>query len=191
MKFLKYWPVLVTLINRLLKPKCMLKLFFYISRCNMIFLLLFLERFGRMHKNKIFFIIIFLMSWWKLDILMPDLYLYNIKIQTDIDQNEVKTLQKNHRFFWNTFWRIVLFFFGLGPPDPCGWAGPNKPGQVTGPNQRPDWLLNASVREQFTHACYSHKVIKLQLHSICAIINERKRNEKLTWFTTAAGRNLS
>jgi len=30
---------------------------------------------------------------------MPDLYLYSIKIQTDINQNAVKTLQKNHRFF--------------------------------------------------------------------------------------------
>jgi hypothetical protein len=117
------------------------------------------------------------------------LYLYSIKIQTDIDQNAVKTLQKNHGYFWNTFWRI--FFWGWAQPGPCGWAGPSKPGRVTGPSQWSDWLLNASVCEQFTHACYSHKVIKLQLHNICAIINGRKRNEKLTWFTAAAGRNLS
>ena len=101
-----------------IKAKMYAKTFFFISRCNMIFLLLFLERFGRMHKNKIFFIIIFLMSWWKPDILMPDLYLYNIKIQTDIDQNEVKTLQKNHRFFWNIFEE----FFLAGPM----WLGWNQ-----------------------------------------------------------------
>jgi hypothetical protein len=47
------------------------------------------------------------------------------------------------------------------------------------------------VREQFTHACYSQDVIKLYLYSVCAIINGRRRNEKLTWFTAAAGWNSS
>jgi len=70
-------------------------------------------------------------------------------------------------------------------------AGPHKPGQVNGLNQWLDWLLNGSVREQFTHACYSHNVIKLHLHSVCAIINGRRKNEKLTWLTTIAGGNPS
>jgi hypothetical protein len=70
-------------------------------------------------------------------------------------------------------------------------AGPHKPGQVTGLNQWLDWLLNGSVREQFTHACYSHNVIKLHLHSVCAMINGRRKNEKLTWLTTIAGGNPS
>jgi len=188
LKILKYWLVLVILINWLLKPKCMLKLFFFLSRCNMIFFI-FLERLGRMHENKIFIIIIFLMSWWKPGILIPDLYLYSIKIQIDIDQNAVKTLQKKITYFFEILFEE--FFLGWAQPDPCGGVGPSKPGRVTGPSQWPDWLLNASVREQFTHACCSDKVIKLQLHNICAIINIRKRNEKLTWFTAAAGRNPS
>jgi hypothetical protein len=51
---------------------------------------------------------------------MPDLYLYSIKIQTDIDQNAVKTLQKKITYFFKiTFWRI---FF---------WAGPS-PAHVAG-----------------------------------------------------------
>jgi len=119
------------------------------------------------------------MSWRKPGILIPDLYLYNIKIQTDIDQNEVKIL-----------WKIIFFkiifeeiFFSR--------AGPNKPGRVTSLNQWPDWLLNASVREPFTHTCYSHNVIKLHLHSVCAIINGRRKNETLTWLTTVAGGNPS
>jgi hypothetical protein len=36
----------------------------------------------------------FLKTWQKLGILIPDLYLYSIKIQTDIDQNAVTKLQK-------------------------------------------------------------------------------------------------
>ena len=76
-----------------------------------------------MHEMKIFFIIIILISWWKPGILMPDLYLYSIKIQTDIDQNAVKTLQKNHRFFWNTFWRIFLGWAHVAGLDPASLVG--------------------------------------------------------------------
>jgi hypothetical protein len=96
---------------------------------------------------------------------MLNLYLYSIKIQTDIDQNAVKNFTKKITYFFEILFEN--FFFRL------------------------DWLLNASVREQFMHACYSHKVIKLQLHSICALINRRKTNEKLNWFTAAAERNPS
>ena len=42
--------------------------------------------------------------------LIPDLYLYNIKIQTDIDQNTVIKLQKNHKFFEIIFLKFFLFF---------------------------------------------------------------------------------
>jgi hypothetical protein len=54
---------------------------------------------------------------------MPDLYLYSIKIQTDIDQNAVKTLQKKITYFFKILFEE--FFF---------WAGPSKPGRVTGPS---------------------------------------------------------
>jgi len=54
--------------------------------------------------------------------LIPDLYLYSIKIQTDINQNAVKYLRKITDFLKEFFWRI---FF---------WAGPN-PAHVAGLDQ--------------------------------------------------------
>jgi hypothetical protein len=41
-----------------------------------------------MHENKDMFF--FFMFWWKLGILISDLYFYGLKIQTDISQNSVK-----------------------------------------------------------------------------------------------------
>jgi hypothetical protein len=69
------------------------------------------ERLGRMHENKTFFL-------RKPGILILDLYLYSIKIQTNIDQNAVKNIQENHKFFEKKF-RI---FFGLDPARPT-WLG--------------------------------------------------------------------
>jgi hypothetical protein len=113
--FWNFWNiglVLVTLINWLLKPKCMLihifEIFFVIWKYNMIFFYLFFRNLAVCMK-----IIFFLMFWWKLGILILDLYLYSIKIQTNIDQNEVKNLRKITDFFWNNFWR--KYFFGLDP----------------------------------------------------------------------------
>ena len=69
-----------------------------------------------MHENKN----IFLMSWRKLSILILNLYLYSIKIQTDIDQNAVKNIRENHK---NKIKNIYLeFFFRLGPARPM-WLG--------------------------------------------------------------------
>jgi hypothetical protein len=80
-----------------------------------------------MHENKIFF-----MFLTKKDILIPDLYLYSIKIQTNIDQNAVKYLRKITDFFEINF----EFFFGARP-SPAHVAGldPAGPSRVTGPNQ--------------------------------------------------------
>jgi len=51
-----------------------------------------------MHENKtfyfIFFIFILFYFLMKTRYLIPDLYLYSIKIQTNIDQNAVKYLRK-------------------------------------------------------------------------------------------------
>jgi len=44
-----------------------------------------------MHENKTFYFYIF--------ILIPDLYLYSIKIQTNIDQNAVKYTRKSQKKF--------------------------------------------------------------------------------------------
>jgi hypothetical protein len=61
----------------------------------------------------------------KEDILIPDLYLYSIKIQTNIDQNTVKYLQKITDFFEINF-EEIFFWAGLD------LAGPSR---VTGPSQ--------------------------------------------------------
>jgi hypothetical protein len=45
-----------------------------------------------------------------------DLYLYSIKIQTNIDQNAVKYLRKIIDFFKRIFFED--FFFGLDPTRP-------------------------------------------------------------------------
>jgi len=76
---------------------------------------LFLERFGRMHKNSFLFFSIF---WRKPGISIPDLYLYSIKIQSNIDQNEVKILRKITNFF-----EIIFENFFLAGPSPAHVAG--------------------------------------------------------------------
>jgi hypothetical protein len=120
----------MALINWLLKPKCMLIhiLFWNFFCCVKIWCyniyIYILERLGRMHENKTFFVIMyFLMFWRKTGILIPDLYLYSIKIQTDIDQNTVIKLQKI-TYFWNNFWRI---FVRTGQTRPKRRLGRNRP----------------------------------------------------------------
>jgi hypothetical protein len=49
----------------------------------------------------------FLQFWRKSGILIPDLYLYSIKIQTNINQNGYKNTRENHKFFK----RILGIFF--------------------------------------------------------------------------------
>ena len=98
------------------------------------------------------------MSWRKPGILIPNLYLYSIKMQTNIDQNEVKNL-----------WKITYFLkkkFRAGPSS----------AHVAGLD--PVGFLPTSVREQFTHACYSRDVINLPVHSVCAF---SAKLEKFTW----------
>jgi hypothetical protein len=54
-----------------------------------------------MHENKIFFLFynFFVMFRRKSGILILDLYLYGIKIQTNIKQNSVEKYAENHKFF--------------------------------------------------------------------------------------------
>jgi hypothetical protein len=57
--------------------------------------------------------------------LIPDLYLYNIKIQINTDQNTVKYLRKIIDFLKD------FFIFGLGPTRPM-WLGWTQPPRVAG-----------------------------------------------------------
>jgi len=63
------------------------------------------------------------MFWRKPGILISDLYLYSIKIQTNIDQNTVKKYTRKSQIFWKYFFD----FFLLGRTWPAhfgwGWAG--------------------------------------------------------------------
>ena len=71
----------------------------------------FLETWSYAWKQKHLLLLLFLMSWWKPGILILDLYLYNIKIQTDIDQNAVKNLRKITDFLKY----FLKNFFLVGP----------------------------------------------------------------------------
>jgi hypothetical protein len=103
----------------------------------------------------------FSMFWRKPGILILDLYLYSIKIQTNIDQNTVKRFGKITDF-WNNFFLRNVFFFGLDPASLCGWAGPSQPSFVTGPCQ---WPAPAAHARVIFYACMnSIKVIKLPSH---------------------------
>ena len=88
------------------------------TQYDFIFYFFVFERFGRMHENKTFYFIFFV--WMKTRYLKPDLYLYNIKIHTNIDQNAVKYLRKITNFEKN--FSMSFFYF---------WPGPN-PAHVAG-----------------------------------------------------------
>jgi len=75
-----------------------------------------------------------------------------------------KYMRKSQIYFFKIFFGIFVFFW-LGPARPMWRAGPS-------------WFLLANVREQFTHGCYSHGVINLQVHSVCAL---SAKLEKFTW----------
>jgi hypothetical protein len=131
----------VTLINWLLKPKCMLKHFFF-------------EVFFVGWKQKYFF----QCFWWKPGILIPDLYLYGIKIHTDINQHGVEKYAGKSQFFPKMiFW--IYIFFRLGRPGPikrlswnqpkmklgqdrpkrepcCGWTQPSRVGWADVPARK-------------------------------------------------------
>jgi hypothetical protein len=89
--------ILMTLTNWLLKSKCMLKHKYF---------------FGNIGN-------VFLMFWWKSGILILDLYLYDIKIQTNINQIVVKHLRRKITNFKMIFW-ILLGWARLGPKG--NWA---------------------------------------------------------------------
>jgi len=100
----------------------------------MIFFLLFFRDLVVCMKTKHFIYLFIFNVLTKLGILIPDLYLYSIKIQTNIDQNAVTYLRKITIVF-EIICEDNIFFSGWAQPGPCGWAGPSRPSRVTGPNQ--------------------------------------------------------
>jgi hypothetical protein len=78
--------------------------------------------------------------------LIPDLYLYSIKIPTDINQNTVIKLQQNHIYFFIIFKKFYNNFFSyiyiyiiqnnIYNNIKSGWAGPNH---WAGLSPKPRW----------------------------------------------------
>jgi len=143
----------VTLINWLLKPKCMLKHFFFevffvVWKYDVIFSL---RDLAVCMKTKTFF---FSKFWRKPGILIPDLYLYGIKIQTNIKQNSItKYTGKSQIFPKIFFWKFlelgqtrpkkkklgrISYRAGLSP---AAWAGLMFP-----PKRTTGWLLVTVLR---------------------------------------------
>jgi len=119
----------------------MLKPFFFKIRYD--FFYLFLERHGRMYENKKINLFLFIYYYYyyyftKTKYLIPNLYLYSIKIQTNIDQKAVKYLQKMTDFFKRILFEEIFLFSGWAQPGPCGWAGPSHPCMVTGQASDPN-----------------------------------------------------
>jgi hypothetical protein len=67
-----------------------------------------------MHENKN--MIFFSMFWRKLGILIPYLYLYGIKIQTNTKQNSVEKYAGKSHIFFKWFFLEICFLNG---PDPA------------------------------------------------------------------------
>jgi len=135
---------------------------FIVWKYNMIYLFIFWERLGRMHENKIY-IYIFFFFWRRPGILLSDLYLYNIKIQTNIDQSAVKNFRKSQMFFFKKrlFFEIILkkilfifiFWAGLDLASPAWSLAPAS-------DQNP--TIHARV---MFYACMNRaKVINLPSH---------------------------
>jgi hypothetical protein len=106
LKFLKYWPNSCDFNKLVIKAKIHAKTYFFevffsVWQYDMVFSLRDLAVCLKTKTN--FFN--FLMFWQKSGILILDLYLYSIKIQTNIKQNLVKKTWKNYNF-WNFFFWI-------------------------------------------------------------------------------------
>jgi hypothetical protein len=99
--FLKYWSSSRDFNTLVIKAKMHAKTYIYFLKFSLLyentlwffiysFILFTFYRLGRMHENEDMF---FFMFWRKPGILIPDLYFYCIKLQTDISQNSVKKIR--------------------------------------------------------------------------------------------------
>ena len=125
MEFLKYWPNSCDFNKLVIKIKIHAKtyffeVFFIVWKYDMVFSL---RDFAVCLKTKTNFFN-FLMFWQKSGILISDLYLYSIKIQTNIKQNLVKkNVEKLQflKFFFFEFSRTQLFGLGQNWPSHEQW----------------------------------------------------------------------
>jgi len=146
LEFLKYWPSSRDFNKLVIKVKMHAKYFlnfsFDVWRYNFYFY--FWETWSYAWKQNILFLYFYIFLW-KPSILIPDMYLYTIKIQINIDQNAVKYTRKSQILFWKYFLNLLIFFWGWVQLGLCGWARPSSPIRVTGPTQWPGCLRPACV----------------------------------------------
>jgi hypothetical protein len=171
--------VLMTLTNWLLKSIMHAKTYVFLKKNslneNMMWFFFVWETWPYAWKQNIF-----LMFWQKSSILIPDLYLYSINIQTNIDQNTIKKFAENHRFFEIIFEENFLFFFFFR-------AGPSAAYIVGLDPATPAWSLAqaSDLTKPCTckiYACMNGaKVIKLYSHSSCLFLQKAKTS---SWLLT-------
>jgi len=127
------------------------------------FIYLFFERDLAVCMKTKYIYIYFFFFWRRPGILLSDLYLYNIKIQTNIDQSAVKNFRKSQMFFLKKrlFFEIILkkilfifiFWAGLDLASPAWSLAPAS-------DQNP--TIHARV---MFYACMNRaKVINLPSH---------------------------
>jgi len=116
---LKYWPSSRDFNKLVIKAKMHANTYFlkfsliYENTIWFFYFYYFWETWPYAWKQKIY--IFFLMFWRKPGILIPDLYLYSIKIQTNTKKNEVENCAGKSQIFL----KKISFFFGI-----FYWAGP-------------------------------------------------------------------
>jgi hypothetical protein len=98
-----------------------------------------------MHENKKMF---FLMFWRKPGILIPDVYFYDVKIQTNIKQNLIKKIRGRITNFWKYFW---IFFWTELDPAHSFWIGPDLSGQWT-VEHSPLFTCYVTVESELIHS---------------------------------------
>jgi len=102
----------VTLINWLLKSKCMLHIFwiFPLMYEDTIFIFIF-ERLGRMHENKTFYFYIFIFVFMKTRYFNTGFVSLQYKNTNQYWSKYSKIYEKITNFFWTYFLNLLLFFY--------------------------------------------------------------------------------
>jgi hypothetical protein len=85
---------------------------------------------------------------------------------------------------------LIFLFFGLGPAWPVwlGWTQQSYPGHWPNPVT---WLPKACMRELFTHAVHSAKVIKITFAQCYITTKDEMKKKELTWCGEAEPKTMT
>ena len=127
--FLKYWHSLYGFNKLVIKVKIHAKTifkFFLFFFCMKIWYEFFIfKKLCCMHENKIYFFVLYFFATfqWKSSILIPNLYLYDIKIQFHIKQNWYKKYAWKSQVFWKGFFQKC---FGMDRTQPNNFGSDQR-----------------------------------------------------------------